>query len=90
MLENLHLWVLDPGHIRVFLHIAVLGVGGFWLTCILGRLLERSLLPHIGSGSAHTRQAMGQLVADNLVAWFTTGRPLTPVPECGDLPTTGR
>ena len=48
------------------------------------------LLPHIGSGSAHTRQAMGQLVADNLVAWFTTGRPLTPVPECGDLPTTGR
>ena len=49
MLENLHLWVLDPGHIRVFLHIAVLGVGGFWLTCILGRLLERSLLPHIGS-----------------------------------------
>jgi lactate dehydrogenase-like 2-hydroxyacid dehydrogenase len=39
------------------------------------------LLPHIGSASQHTRQAMAQLVADNLRAWFTTGQPLTPVPE---------
>ena len=49
MLENLNSWVLDPNHIRAFIHIAVLGIGGFWLTYVLGRVLERRLLPHIGS-----------------------------------------
>ncbi len=39
------------------------------------------LLPHVASGSAHTRQAMADLCVDNLVAWFSTGKPLTPVPE---------
>ncbi|WP_134496132.1 2-hydroxyacid dehydrogenase [Microvirga pakistanensis] len=39
------------------------------------------LLPHIASGSVHTRNAMGQLVADNLVAWFEGRGPLTAVPE---------
>ena len=39
------------------------------------------LLPHVGSASVHTRAAMAQLVVDNLVAWFETGNPLTPVPE---------
>jgi len=39
------------------------------------------LLPHVGSASIHTRDAMGQLVVDNLKSWFTDGRPLTPVPE---------
>ncbi|MCA0399306.1 MAG: 2-hydroxyacid dehydrogenase [Proteobacteria bacterium] len=39
------------------------------------------LLPHIGSASVHTRNAMGQLVVDNLVS-FAQGRgPLTPVAE---------
>lgn len=42
------------------------------------------LLPHIGSGSEHTRRAMGQLVVDNLVSWFDTGRAITPVPETAD------
>ncbi len=43
------------------------------------------LLPHIGSASVATRAAMGQLVVDNLVAWFD-GRPaLTPVPETRTL-----
>ncbi|RVU05864.1 2-hydroxyacid dehydrogenase [Novosphingobium umbonatum] len=40
------------------------------------------LLPHIGSASHHTRQAMGQLVADNLITWFNHGHAITPVPEC--------
>ncbi|MGX5805740.1 2-hydroxyacid dehydrogenase [Bradyrhizobium sp. Arg314] len=40
-----------------------------------------SLLPHVGSASDHTRRAMADLCADNLVAWFTERRPLTPVPE---------
>jgi lactate dehydrogenase-like 2-hydroxyacid dehydrogenase len=39
------------------------------------------LLPHVGSGSTYTRDAMGQLVLDNLVAWFQGQPPLTPVPE---------
>ena len=40
------------------------------------------LLPHIGSASIQTRAAMGQLVVDNLTAWFAQGQPLTPVAEC--------
>jgi len=39
------------------------------------------LLPHVGSASIHTRNAMGQLVVDNFKAWFETGKALTPVPE---------
>jgi lactate dehydrogenase-like 2-hydroxyacid dehydrogenase len=37
------------------------------------------LLPHIGSASEHTRAMMGQLVVDNLTAWFGKGRPISPV-----------
>lgn len=43
------------------------------------------LLPHVGSASIATRQAMGQLVVDNLVAWFDRGRPVTPVSESEPL-----
>lgn len=40
-----------------------------------------TMCPHVGSASMHTREAMGQLVVDNLVA-FTHGKPpKTPVPE---------
>ncbi|ACL56410.1 2-hydroxyacid dehydrogenase [Methylobacterium nodulans] len=39
------------------------------------------LLPHVGSASVHTRSAMGQLVVDNLVSWFSGKGPLTPVAE---------
>ncbi len=39
------------------------------------------LFPHLGSASIHTRQAMGQLVVDNLLAWKAGKPPLTPVPE---------
>lgn len=40
-----------------------------------------SLLPHVASASVPTRNAMADLVVDNLTAWFETGRALTPVPE---------
>nr|WP_246730383.1 2-hydroxyacid dehydrogenase [Nitratireductor mangrovi] len=40
-----------------------------------------TLLPHVGSASVHTRQAMADLVVDNLVGWFAEGRPISPVPE---------
>lgn len=39
------------------------------------------LLPHVASASVRTREDMGQLVIDNLVAWRDTGRPLSPVAE---------
>ncbi|WP_414524784.1 2-hydroxyacid dehydrogenase [Pseudochelatococcus sp. G4_1912] len=39
------------------------------------------LLPHVGSASVFTRDAMGQLMVDNLTAWFAGRGPLTPVPE---------
>ncbi len=43
------------------------------------------LLPHVGSASVHTRDAMGQLVVDNLVSWFAGRGAITPVPECTAL-----
>ncbi len=39
------------------------------------------LLPHVGSGSVHTRDKMDQLVVDNIAAWAAGEPPLTPVPE---------
>ncbi len=39
------------------------------------------LLPHVGSASTRTRQAMAQCVLDNLLAWAGGRPPLTPVPE---------
>ncbi|GAA3597558.1 2-hydroxyacid dehydrogenase [Kribbella ginsengisoli] len=43
------------------------------------------LLPHVGSATIPTRNAMGQLVVDNLRSWFDNGVPLTPVQESADL-----
>jgi lactate dehydrogenase-like 2-hydroxyacid dehydrogenase len=39
------------------------------------------LLPHFGSASVVTRNAMDQLVVDNLKAWFAGKGPLTPIAE---------
>jgi lactate dehydrogenase-like 2-hydroxyacid dehydrogenase len=39
------------------------------------------LLPHVGSASVKTRQAMADCVVDNLFAWADGKPPLTPVPE---------
>ncbi|WDZ78979.1 2-hydroxyacid dehydrogenase [Ensifer adhaerens] len=40
-----------------------------------------SLLPHVASASVVTRNAMADLVVDNIETWFATGKALTPVPE---------
>jgi lactate dehydrogenase-like 2-hydroxyacid dehydrogenase len=40
-----------------------------------------TLLPHVGSGSQHTRDKMGQLVVDNLLAYKARKPPLTPTPD---------
>ena len=39
------------------------------------------LLPHVGSASVHTRDAMSQRVVDNLVAWLERRPPVSPVVE---------
>ena len=39
------------------------------------------LLPHIGSASLVTRNAMDQLVVDDLKAWFSGKAPLTPITQ---------
>jgi len=63
MWGNLQVWVRDPIHILAFARIIVMGVGGAWLTCIAGRLLERSLLPHVGSPAAgHIAKAIRYLL----------------------------
>lgn len=45
------------------------------------------LFPHVGSASVHTRNAMAQLVVDNLVSWADGKGPLTPVAETPWPPT---
>lgn len=37
------------------------------------------LTPHIASSTVKTRKAMAQLAADNLVAYLTQGKALTPL-----------
>ncbi len=49
------------------------------------KLPNVSLLPHVGSASQQTREMMAQMVANNLVAWFSEGRALTPVSETASL-----
>ena len=44
-----------------------------------------SLLPHVGSASVHTRNAMADLVVDNLISWFSGKGSLTPVSETKNL-----
>jgi len=44
-----------------------------------------ALAPHVGSATTYTRDAMGMLVVDNLIAWKNGKAPLTPVPETPSL-----
>ncbi|MEJ0078674.1 MAG: 2-hydroxyacid dehydrogenase [Alphaproteobacteria bacterium] len=39
------------------------------------------LLPHVGSASHATRRAMDELVANNIISWFSGKGPITPVGE---------
>lgn len=48
-------------------------------------LPNASLLPHVASASVDTRQAMGDLVVENLYEWFTNGAAVTPTPETKQL-----
>lgn len=48
-------------------------------------LPNATLLPHVGSASVHTRNAMADLVVDNLIEWFSKGKAITPVPETAEV-----
>jgi lactate dehydrogenase-like 2-hydroxyacid dehydrogenase len=65
--------------------IKAAGLDVFWnepnINPELMKLENAVLLPHVGSGSIYTRDAMGQLVVDNLKAFLAKKPPLTPVPE---------
>ena len=43
------------------------------------------LTPHVASATQETRQAMSDLVVENLIKYFKDGAPVTPVPECANL-----
>lgn len=43
------------------------------------------LLPHVGSATIPTRNAMGNLVVENILNWVTYGTPVTPVSESAPL-----
>lgn len=44
-----------------------------------------TLLPHVGSATVETRQAMADLAVRNLTEFKVSGRAVTPVPECQHL-----
>ena len=53
-----------------------------WATDVNPELLKVPnvvLTPHIASSTIQTRLAMAQLAADNLIAYLTQGRALTPL-----------
>lgn len=81
-------WTVDEDDLADALErkvIAGAGLDVFELEpCLPERLMKFenvSLLPHVASASVATRNAMADLVADNLISWFEEGRPLTPVAE---------
>ena len=43
------------------------------------------LTPHVASATVETRQAMADLVVENIVAFFDGRTPPAPVPECADM-----
>lgn len=81
-------WTVDEDALAVALRdgvIAAAGLDVFYdepnVPQALLDLPNVSLLPHVASASVATRDAMADLVADNLFAWFGQGAALTPVPE---------
>jgi lactate dehydrogenase-like 2-hydroxyacid dehydrogenase len=81
-------WTVDEDDLADALERKVIAGAGLDVfevePCLPDRLMafdNVSLLPHVASASVVTRNAMADLVADNLISWFEQGRPVTPVPE---------
>lgn len=52
---------------------------------VLKRMSNVVLLPHVGSATVETRQAMGDLTCANLSQFLKDGTVQTPIPECRHL-----
>ena len=81
-------WTVDEAALLAALETRTLGGAGldvFYdepnVPAALTQFSNVTLLPHVASASIPTRNAMADLVADNIIAWFGEGRPLTSVPE---------
>ncbi|MGO6906542.1 NAD(P)-dependent oxidoreductase, partial [Rhizobium ruizarguesonis] len=81
-------WTVDEEALSAALASGALGAAGLDVfyeePTVPADLFEPTnavLLPHVASASVPTRNAMADLVADNLIAWFEKGAALTPVPE---------
>lgn len=81
-------WTVDEEALASALSSGKLGAAGLdvfydepHVPAALLNLPNAVLLPHLASGSVPTRNAMADLVVDNLVEWFGKGKALTPVPE---------
>ena len=51
----------------------------------LRKLQNVVLLPHVGSATHETRDAMGALTVDNLLQHLQDGTVISAVPECADM-----
>jgi lactate dehydrogenase-like 2-hydroxyacid dehydrogenase len=81
-------WTVDEEALAHALHSGVIAAAGLdvfqdepHVPDALLALPNATLLPHVGSASVATRNAMADLVADNILAWFDRGTALTPVAE---------
>lgn len=81
-------WTVDEDDLALALKdgtIAAAGLDVFYdepnVPDALLALGNACLLPHVASASVPTRNAMADLVSDNLIGWFTKGAVLTPVME---------
>ncbi len=80
--------LVDETALTIALETGTLGAAGLDVFEDEPRVAERLrkldncvLLPHVGSASHYTRNKMGQLVVDNILAMAAGKAPLTPVPE---------
>ncbi|MDM9625726.1 2-hydroxyacid dehydrogenase [Rhizobium sp. S152] len=81
-------WTVDEEALAAALKSGAIGAAGLdvfydepHVPAALLDLPNAVLLPHLASGSVPTRNAMADMVVDNLAGWFEKGEPLAPVPE---------
>lgn len=81
-------WTVDEEALAAALKSGAIGAAGLdvfydepHVPAALLDLPNAVLLPHLASGSVPTRNAMADMVVDNLAGWFETRTPLTPVAE---------